>query len=346
MELKVGIVRDDRYMLHQTGLAHPERPARLKAIYRMVDKEFTERLISIEPDLATLEQLELVHTPAYIKKLLKTAEREFTILAPDTPTGPQSHVAAWLAVGGCIKGFHALLSGRYDACFSLVRPPGHHAQRGHAGGFCIFNNLGITARYAIERHGFRRILVIDWDIHHGDGIQDLFYETSEVLYISSHYKGWYPYSGGWEEAGKGDGLGYTVNVPVPKDLDDAELIYIYWKLLGSIMKQYKPELILVAAGFDAHWRDPIGRTQVTENAFRHLTEMIIEFRDAVRSPPILFALEGGYDASAVASCVREVLDVLTVKGPRNRVPVSVAPRGIELIEKAISVHRKYRVWTD
>lgn len=346
MELKVGIVRDDRYLVHQTGLAHPERPSRLKAVYRMLDKDFPEGLVNIQAEPATLEHLELVHTATYIKKLLKTAEREFTNLAPDTPAGAQSYLAAWLSAGGCIKAFHALLSGRCDTCFCLIRPPGHHALRDRAGGFCILNNLGITARYAIERHRFKRILILDWDIHHGNGIQDLFYEDQEVLYISTHYTGWYPYTGNWEEVGRGKGLGYTINVPVPKDVDDSEIVYLYWKLLGPILRAYKPELILVAAGFDAHWRDPIGRTQITEKAFRWLTEMIIELRDDVLRPPILLALEGGYDASALASCVREVLDVLTTKGRRNRVPVTVSLRGKELFEKVVSAQRKFRVWTE
>ncbi|HMK35257.1 MAG TPA: histone deacetylase [Desulfomonilaceae bacterium] len=346
MTLKVGIVRDDRYLLHQTGLDHPERPGRLKAVYRMLDKEFTQGLVSIEPDLATLEQLELVHTPTYIRKILRTSERELTNLASDTPVGPESYVSAWLAVGGCIRGLQSLMSGRCDVCFCLVRPPGHHALRDRAGGFCIFNNLGVAARYALERYGLRRILIIDWDIHHGNGLQSLFYEENQVMYFSSHYIGWYPHTGNWDETGSGSGLGYTINLPVTKDIDDGDIIYLYWKVLGSVMKSYRPELILVAAGFDGHYRDPVGRTRITEKAYRVLTELLLELRGAVRSPPILFSLEGGYDVAALTSCVKEVMGALTFVGRRQRVPVSVSPRGIELAEKAVDIHRKYRVWTD
>ncbi|MBI5247922.1 MAG: histone deacetylase [Desulfomonile tiedjei] len=346
MTLKVAVVRDERYLVHQTGLVHPERPGRLKGIYRMLDKEFPEGLIQIEPEPVTLENLELVHTPGYIRKILKTSEREFTNLAPDTPASSQSYLAAWLAVGGCIKGLQALLAGRCDVCFCLVRPPGHHAQADRAGGFCIFNNLAITAKYAIERHGFRRILIVDWDIHHGNGIQEIFFEEDSVLYFSTHYLGWYPHTGDWSEVGSGRGLGYTVNVPVPKDVTDQDIVFLYYKILGPIMKSYKPELILVSAGFDGHHRDPLGRTQLTEQAFRWLTELVLELRDAVKSPPLLFSLEGGYDVGALSGCVREVLDVLTWKERRPRVPLMLSPKANDLVEKAQAAHRKYGVWAE
>jgi acetoin utilization deacetylase AcuC-like enzyme len=346
MKLKVGIVRDERFLVHQTGLVHPERPGRLKAIYRMLDTELNDRLVSIEPQLATLEDLELVHTPTYIKKILRTAEREFTNLTPDTPVSAQSCLAAWLAVGGCIRAVNALLSGRCDACFCLIRPPGHHALKDRAGGFCIFNNVAVAARHAIERHGLQRTLIIDWDVHHGNGIQDQFYEEREVLYVSTHYMGWYPQTGDWEEVGAGQGVGYTVNIPIPKEIEDPDIVYVYWKVLGPIMRSFRPELILVAAGFDAHHRDPIGRTKLTKAAYRRLTEMLIELRDPVSAPPLLFILEGGYDVSALVACVREVLIALTWEDRRANVPVAMTARGAELVARAEHIHKKFKVWAE
>jgi len=346
MPLKVCVVRDDRFLLHQTGLVHPERPARLKSVYRMLDKDFPEGLVTLQAQAATLEQLELVHTPSYIDRVLRTAEREFTNLAPDTPVGSKSYLAAWMAVGGCIRGLQTLLSGRCEACFALVRPPGAHAQADRAGGFCIFNNLAITANYAIRRYGLRRILLIDWDVHHGHALQDLFYDSDTVMYVSSHYLGWYPHTGDLEDAGVGHGLGYTINMPVPKEIEDADILFLYWKVLSQVIKRYRPELVLVAAGFDAHERDPIGRTRLTEKAYRWLTELILELRDAVRSPPLLFALEGGFDVAALAACIREVVGVLTFTGRRSRVPVSLSSRGMELFEKIEATHKPYHVWTD
>lgn len=345
MALKVGIVRDDRFLLHQSGLVHPEKPGRLKTVYRMIEKDFGDELLSIEAEPATLEQLELVHTPAYVMKVLRTSEREFTYLASDTTLGARSYISAWLAVGGCLRGLRAAISGRCDVCFCLSRPPGHHALPDRGGGFCIFNNLGITAKYAVERLGYTRVLVIDWDITHGNGIQELFYDRKDVMYVSSHYTGWYPNTGQWEETGQGAGLGYTINLPVPKEIDDSDIVYLYAKVLTSVMRSYQPELILVAAGFNGHQRDPIGRTRLTEKGFRLLMELLLELRDPVRSPPVLLALEGGYDVAALTACIKEVLTVLTFKGRRRLVPVSLTSKGAELLEKAHDIHRRYRVWT-
>lgn len=345
MGLKVGIVRDVRYLEHRPGLVHPESPNRLRAIYRMLDKDFSRGLVSIHPEMATLENLELVHTPNYIKQILSTAERDFTPLAPDTPVSAKTYMAAWLAVGGCIKALEALVSGECRACFSLVRPPGHHALADRAGGFCIFNNLGVTARYAMQEHDFERILIIDWDIHHGNALQELFYEDKGVLYFSSHYMGWYPHTGSWEETGTGDGAGYTVNVPIPKELEDDDIIHIYRDLLNPIVRRFKPELILVAAGFDAHQRDPLGRTRLSEKAYRWLTQIILQLSDAVRSAPILFSLEGGYDNWALAASVREVLGVLTFGGRLEKIPTVRTPRGNAVIAKAREIHARYNVWT-
>jgi len=311
----------------------------------MMDKDFPRGLTIIRPELAMLEHLELVHPPAYIKQILATADRDFTSLAPDTPASSKSYLAAWLAVGACIVGLKALLAGRCRACFCLVSPPGHHALPDRAGGFCIFNNLGITARYAIEEHGFERILIIDWDVHHGNALQDLFYSDKRVLYFSSHYMGWYPHTGDWEETGEGEGAGYTVNLPVPKELDDDDIVHIYRDMLSAIVKRFRPELILVAAGFDAHLRDPLGRTRLTEKAYAWLTQIILQLSDSVKSAPILFALEGGYDNWALAASVREVLRILTFEGRLDRIPGARTVRGAAVIDRARQIHAKFNVWT-
>ncbi len=345
MAIKVGIVRDQRFLEHKPSLVHPESPNRLRAVYRMLEKDFPHGLTVIEPTLATLEHLELVHPPTYIKQILATADRDFTSLAPDTQASSKTYLAAWLAVGACIDGLNALLNGSCRACFSLVRPPGHHALPDRASGFCVFNNLGIASRYAIEEHGFTRILIIDWDVHHGNALQDLFYSDKRVLYVSSHYMGWYPHTGDWEETGEGEGAGYNVNLPVPKELEDDDIVHIYRDILNPIVKRFKPELILVAAGFDAHQRDPLGRTRLTEKAYGWLTQIVLQLSDAARSAPILFALEGGYDNWALAASVREVLRVLTFEGRLDRIPTVRTARGTAVIEKARQIHARFNVWT-
>jgi len=311
----------------------------------MLDKDFPDGLVNIEPEAATLEHLELVHTPSYIKQILNTAQRDFTTLAPDTPVSAKTYMAAWLAVGGCIKALEALLEERCRACFCLVRPPGHHALPDRAGGFCVFNNLGVAARYALERHGFKRILIVDWDIHHGNAIQDLFYHDPRVLYFSSHYMGWYPHTGDWEETGNGDGKGYTVNLPVFKELDDQDIVHLYRGTLVPIVRTYRPELIFVAAGFDAHHRDPLGRTRLTEKAFGWLAQLILQLADSVKDAPILMSLEGGYDNYALAASVREVLGILTCQGRRDRIPEFKTNKAAKMIEKVRSIHSEYGIWT-
>ncbi len=346
MALKVGIVRDERYLEHKTGHMHPDHPNRLKAVYQMLDTDFPSGLIHVRPEPATLEHLELVHTPAYIDKVLKTADHKLTSLDPDTPASEKTYLAAWLAVGGCLKGLEALLSGQCHVCFPLVRPPGHHALPDRAGGFCIFNNLGITARFAMNQHGFQRILIVDWDTHHGNGLSDLFYGEKEVLYLSTHDTGLYPHTGDWVETGKGEGEGYTINIPVPAALEDQEILFLYQEILVPVMRRYAPELILVPAGFDAHYQDPVGRSRLTEAFFRRLTHLILNLRSEVNDPPILLALEGGYDPQALASCVREVLKALTGEGHQESLSGEGTKRAAELVQKARKVHSGYGVWVD
>ena len=346
MKLRVGIVRDDRYLDHKPGHTHPEHPNRVKSIYRMLDSDFPEGLIPIEPAPATLEQLELVHTPSYIKKVLKTADHGYTSLAPDTPASAKTYLAAWLAAGGCIKALEALLGGDCQVCFSLVRPPGHHALPDRAGGFCILNNPAIAARYAVKHHGLRRVLIVDWDIHHGNGVNDLFYEDDRVLYFSSHDTLLYPYSGDWEQAGGNGGEGYTVNVPLPRDLTDEEFLCLYREVVGPVIKRYAPQLILVAAGFDGHHEDPVGRSRLTEKAFGRLTSLFLDLREKTGGAPIQFILEGGYDPRSLAGSVREVLRVLTGNETYGDVPGGGTDRVHEMVNRVRGIHGKYGVWTD
>ncbi|MEI6133369.1 MAG: histone deacetylase [Desulfomonile sp.] len=344
MTRKVGVIRDERYLEHKPGLVHPEAPGRLRSVYRMLDKEFENRLVQIEPKLATLEQLQMAHTPTYLDLIMSTAERDFTPLSSDTFVSAKSYIAAWLAVGAGIRAVDALMGEEVRACFSLVRPPGHHALADRAGGFCIFNNIGIAAKYAIEKYGLDRILIIDWDIHHGNALQDLFYRDSKVLYFSSHYMGWYPNTGDWDETGEADGAGYTVNVPVPKELEDDDITYLYQNVLNRIVRRYKPQFIMVAAGFDAHERDPLGRTHLTEKAYRTLTQIVLQMSDAGNGVPIFFSLEGGYDNRALAESIREVLDMLAFDGRRDRLSLRSTKRAEEMLRKLRQTHGKHCVW--
>jgi acetoin utilization deacetylase AcuC-like enzyme len=343
--VNIAVVRDDRFLAHKTGHAHPENPARLKAVYRMLDREFASGLIYLTPQLATLEQLELVHTPVYIKKVLKTAEHDFTSLAAHTPVSAQTYLSAWLAAGSCLAGIEALMSGRCSICLCLVRPPGHHALADRAAGFCVFNNLAIAARYAIQQYGIQRILIIDWDVHHGNGIQEIFYKEKAVFYFSTHDMLIYPFTGDFSETGSGPGTGYTLNIPLPREIGDQDLLYVYRAVLSPLIAAYRPQLILVSAGFDAHKEDPIGRLNLSAAVYGGLTELILGLRTDENAPPILFSLEGGYQPKALAECVRQVLKAL-IAGPRAlKAPPAETPLGAELVAKARQIHSAYAVWT-
>jgi acetoin utilization deacetylase AcuC-like enzyme len=197
----------------------------------------------------------------------------------------------------------------------------------------------------MNEHGLRRILIIDWDTHHGNGLNDLFYGEKEVLYFSSHDIGLYPYGGDWEETGEKEGQGYTINLPVPRELEDQEFLYLYHEILGPLFGRYNPELILIAAGFDAHQDDPVGRSRLTEKAFKGVTRLILELSAEIEHPPILFALEGGYDPSALSRSVNGVLEVLTYTHHEGRYAGEETERIRDLLEKAHRIHAKFGVWT-
>ncbi len=354
MAFRVGLVRDERYLLHNTGLVHPEHPNRLKAVHKMLDQNFSQDFVTVRPRTATLEELEMIHTPAYIKQIMATSGRDFTNLAPDTTASRQTYLAAWLAVGGCLEGLKALMEGRVQACLALVRPPGHHASADRAGGFCIFNNLALTAKAAQKVYGLKKILIIDWDIHHGNGIQEAFYSQPGVLYFSTHYPGLFPHTGAWEETGQGPGAGWTVNIPIPKETRDEELVHVYREAAGRMIRTIRPELVLVAAGFDGHHLDPLGRGSLTHRVFGWLTSLILNLGREEGRPPLLLALEGGYDTPSLTKSLASVAEALLSHGRtrpglpwrrRPKLPLAMTELGRKLMEKCLAIHRPHRVWT-
>ena len=338
----IGIIRDQRFLLHKTGLSHPESPGRLSSVYRLLDYEFPGEFAERDARAATLEQIEAVHQPQYVAMVLATAKRRFTNLAADTTASADSCLAAWLAAGACVQGVDALLDGELQACLALVRPPGHHALSGRAGGFCIFNNLAIAARHA-QKRGLKRILILDWDLHHGNGIQDIFYGESEVFYLSSHHCQSYPHSGLWEEAGQGTGRGYTLNLCIPGGFGDADMLHLYREVLTPVMERYDPQIILVACGFDAHAEDSLSNCSLSAEAFAGLAELVMTLGPEKNGTPLLLALEGGYDPAVLSACLRKVLEGLS--GAQTNVWNAQSQKAAELLAKAQAVHRPFRVWT-
>jgi acetoin utilization deacetylase AcuC-like enzyme len=340
--LKVGIARDVRFLEHKTGHYHPEHPKRLDSIYRMLDQQFKDRLILVPLSPATLEQIERIHTPAYIKRILRTAEQRITSLAPDTPISADSYFAAWLAAGACVNGIDSLMAKTCDAFFAFVRPPGHHALPDKASGFCIFNNVAIAAQYAIDQYALERILVIDWDIHHGNGIHDIFYESPNVLYVSTHDLMMFPYTGEIDQTGSGKGDGYTVNIPILREFTDDDMIYLYQEILRPLISGYRPQLIMVAAGFDAHIDDPIGRSRLTEATYGGVTRLLKQLRSSPENPPLFYTLEGGYDQRALAESIKTILTELI--GSDSPMPILSPDQAVtDLVTQVKKIHSLFGV---
>jgi acetoin utilization deacetylase AcuC-like enzyme len=308
MSRKTGIVQDTRYLSHVVGFGHPESPERLVAIYEMLAlPDMADKFIQIPARPATIDELAMVHRRSYIDLVADTAGRSFTSLDPDTATSAESFTAALLAAGGLLNAIDSVISGRVDNAFALVRPPGHHAEDRGAMGFCLFNNVAIGALHAINKHHLQRVLIVDWDLHHGNGTQHSFYEDPRVLYFSTHQYPYYPGTGDLKENGHGAGLGYTINVPLRTGADNGLYADIFRKLLQPVALQFKPELILVSAGFDIYAEDPLGGMEVTTEGFAGLTRVLMNIADACCRGRLVMTLEGGYHIQGQAAAVKKVL---------------------------------------
>jgi len=310
---RTGIVKDRRYLEHVMDPGHPESPERLKVIYEMLEEEKLKGqwLEEVNPRSATRKELETIHSPAYIDLVASTAGKAYFRLDMDTSTCAKSYEAALLSAGGLLELIKTVMEGNLDNGFALVRPPGHHAERDRAMGFCLFNNVAIGAQYALQNFSLQRILIVDWDVHHGNGTQSSFYEDPRVLYFSVHRYGFfYPGTGAATEVGKGKGEGFNVNVPLTTGCGDSEYGNIFRTILEPIALEYQPQLILVSAGFDTHYDDPLGGMSVTERGFSRMTQILMEVAEATAQRKMVLTLEGGYDVVGQSRSVRAVLKEL------------------------------------
>lgn len=344
---RVGIVRDTRFLEHRTGVHHIEVPRRLETIYGMLDADgLKDRLVEIAPRFASLEEVEMVHEAEYVEKILDTAGEPLCYLDPDTVTSEQSCRAAFLAAGSVIEAVRSVAAGELDTAFALIRPPGHHAERNRQMGFCLFNNAAIAAQYARRILGFERVLIVDWDVHHPNGTQHIFEQTPQVLLFSSHRYPFFPGTGDMLDVGLGEGMGYSVNVPLPAQRDDSDLVVAYRRLLEPVACEFQPQLILVSAGFDAHIDDPIGGMRVSENGFAVLAQIVLGLADELCGGKSVFMLEGGYDLGALRKSTRAVLETMLEGAPESLVqriecgmrPASPVP---DIIERVAEVQGQY-----
>jgi len=301
-----GLLYDERFLLHRAPYAHPEHPGRLEAIQASLRKEgLVERCRRVQAREATAEELTSVHTEEHIAAIAATGQHDFTELDPDTYAGRESASAAWLAAGGLAELTAAVLGGQVGNGFALLRPPGHHAEADRPMGFCLFNNVAIAARKA-QRLGVGRILIVDWDVHHGNGTQRTFWDDAEVLYFSTHQFPFYPGTGTILETGGDRARGYTVNVPWPGGMGDAEYLAAFERVLLPIARRFRPELVLVSCGFDAAKGDLLGQMLLTPEGYAALTSTLL----GLARGRVVLALEGGYNLDAISAAACACLRVL------------------------------------
>jgi acetoin utilization deacetylase AcuC-like enzyme len=304
----LGYLIDNRYLLHDTGAHHPESPERLAAIQQILDELRAGRSWErVQARMASPAELELIHHPVHVQRVKEAARRAPTYLDLDTPVSAQSYTTALLAAGGVFECMDALFTGKLRRVFAFIRPPGHHAGFESARGFCLFNNVALAAVYARTKYKADRIAIADFDVHHGDGTQSSFYNSPNVLYISTHQYPFYPGTGDFDETGEGDGKGYTLNFPLPEGADDSCFVPIYSKIVGLVLDQYKPQLILVSAGFDGHYKDPLGGLSLTQAGYASAAASLILSAERCCAGKICFVLEGGYSVDALKDCCRGVM---------------------------------------
>jgi len=298
---KVAYITDPIYLLHDTGSMHPESPKRLLAIEEAV-APLKDDLILLSPKNASREMLSMVHSKEEIESVYLASMTE-TAIDSDTVCSKNSYKAACAAVGAGVAALNAIKTGEVERAFCAVRPPGHHARPSQAMGFCLFNNIAIAARYA-QQIGYKKVMIIDFDVHHGNGTQEVFYEDDTVFYFSSHQSFAYPGTGMESEKGHGRGKGYTANFLMMPDGGDEELLHIYQNELPPLIDTFDPDILMVSAGYDLHESDPLAQLNVTTDGIREMVQSILKDRNI----PSVFFLEGGYDTKALGKNVAVTIE--------------------------------------
>lgn len=308
---KTGHLFDSKFLLHDTGPGHPERADRLRAIESMIQSShLNEKLTPVAARQASRQEIEAVHTRQHVDEVARTSEASGTYLDGDTYASSQSYEAAKLAAGGLLECVDRVWDGALNHAFAMVRPPGHHAESGYAMGFCLFNNVAIAAEHLIRKHGLKRVAIVDYDVHHGNATQHSFYERPDVFYISTHRYPFYPGTGAAEERGSGAGAGYNLNFPMRAGAGDEVYRQVFDEQLIPALREYRPQFLLVSAGFDAHRLDPLGGMNVTEAGFGYMTRELQKVAADFCDGKAVYTLEGGYDLKGLADSVKTVLEIL------------------------------------
>ena len=339
--MRVGVVLDELFLGHEPPGPHPERPERARAIGRgLFDHGLHDRGERLHTRRAREEELGRVHRAGYLADLERQVPGRSGWLDEDTYFSPGTWPAALAAAGGAIDLVHASLDGRCPRGLAIVRPPGHHATPDHAMGFCLLNNVAIAAA-AARAEGASRVAIVDWDVHHGNGTQDAFWEDPSVLFISTHQYPFYPGSGAASEIGGGAGKGTTMNVPLPEGSGDAEYAAAFDELIVPALLAFKPELILVSAGYDAFKDDPLAGMEVTAGGFARMARSVRTVADVLCDGRMVCILEGGYDLAGIAGGILATFDTLAEHAARPDAPGTVpilrdARQNIEATKRALA----------
>src|SRR5437899_1348724 len=333
-----AVVSDARMLAHDPGRGHPERAERLRVLLDHL--EDAPGLVRLRPRLATEDELALVHTRAHIERVAHTAGWPHVVFDADTSASAASYEAARLAAGSLLVACEAILAGEIANAFALVRPPGHHAERERAMGFCFFNNVAVAAAF-LRTEGIRRVAIVDWELHHGNGTQHLFEADPDLLYVSTHQYPYYPGTGGAEEVGHGAGAGRTLNLPFPAGFGDAEYVQAFREVVLPVCRQFAPEFVLVSAGFDCDHRDPLAAMAVTPAGFAAMARACTQLAGESAGGRIAAVLEGGYDLGALVEGVDAVLAAM--RGPGDvSPPVTGEARAVEsVLARVRAAHAPY-----
>jgi acetoin utilization deacetylase AcuC-like enzyme len=330
------ILRDQRFLAHDPGAGHVETAARLQAVHADLDAREIPGTQTRAPRAATRAELQRIHHSSHIDRIAATRGLPRVQLDPDTATSEGSYEAAVYGAGAVLAGVEAVMGGEARGAFALVRPPGHHAESMQTLGFCLFNNVAVAAEHALQELGCRRVLIVDPDVHHGNGTQHSFWGRDDVLYVSTHRFPFFPGTGVLDEIGAGAGRGLTVNLPLPTGMGDADFHLLYRQVVEPVVDEYRPELILVSAGFDTWVNDPLGGMRMTADGYGTLFGLFLRWAERHCPGRVVFALEGGYDPAGLVAGVRTVLELTA--GART------APEGIESapseVARAIARHAR------
>ena len=307
-----GFVYDEIFLRHHTGAGHPERPERLTAIVnRLQQQGLLSDLVRLKVVPSAREWISTVHTQQYIERVQKSCENGTGYVdSPDAPASSDSFQAALAAAGGVQVAIDAVMEGRIKNAFCAVRPPGHHALKDKAMGFCLFNNVAIAAKYIQQKHKLAKVLIVDWDVHHGNGTQAIFYDDPTVFYFSVHQSPFYPGTGSPEEKGQGKGVGFTVNAPLPAGSGDVDYLKTFEQQLKPAAAAFKPDFVLISAGFDSGKDDLLGRMKLTPDGYAALTRIVKGIADQYSHGRLVSTLEGGYNLETLAASVEAHVRVL------------------------------------